>query len=604
MKERPPAWPGQPYLDELRPERNETVRLALFATYSVDLSAIAALLLALIGRNNEKGSGAAIDFAEAVDQLRDRVRIIIQRGRIARPIALPKVAGILDQFVVEQAHDERARSWHPKIALVAYEGPKDAIHWKLWIGSRNLTRSQDLEVGVLLDGQAKRGKGRTRLMGIGGLGASLARAAGRSDALVISEMLEAVWWEAPDGLKLRAILDGLEEGVALAVGPPAGVIDGVTIVSPFLSTKFLHMAGRWGPSGARTLVSSMPALVDMANRSGAPLAAFSSLFAYAAPDEIIEEKAPETPKALTPDDDEAEPQPLALHAKLFAFHQGDTTTVRVGSANATDRAWAGRNSEVMIEFEASDAFNPGLDFLVGKATPVTLDELVQSKSVNTGEADALEESRKMLMASWDPILRRDGDHFVLDARTAPQLADASHRLSVGHANGDLLTWPEAGTRLNLGMIPLSIQSAFIQVRVCSSAAVSVRWMQCVTVDPPLDTKRDLAALASHMGLRAFHAWMRAMLGGETVPIGDVAWDEDRGGSATDRETLGYERLTLEDILNAWARDEKAFARADKHFAPYVDALLAHDGNLTPTEKKDLGELAKIWAMARTQLVSS
>lgn len=66
MKERPPAWPGQPYLDELRPERNETVRLALFATYSVDLSAVAAMLLALIGRNNEKGSGAAIDFAEAV----------------------------------------------------------------------------------------------------------------------------------------------------------------------------------------------------------------------------------------------------------------------------------------------------------------------------------------------------------------------------------------------------------------------------------------------------------------------------------------------------------------------------------------------------------
>jgi len=124
VKERPPAWPGQPYLDELRPERGETVRLALFATYSVDLSAIAATLLALIGRNNEKGSGAAIDFAEAVDQLRDRVRIIIQRGRIAKPIALPRVAGILDQFVVEQTHDERERSWHPKIALVAYENER------------------------------------------------------------------------------------------------------------------------------------------------------------------------------------------------------------------------------------------------------------------------------------------------------------------------------------------------------------------------------------------------------------------------------------------------------------------------------------------------
>ncbi|MDH4986919.1 phospholipase D family protein [Aminobacter anthyllidis] len=601
MKDRPPAWPGQPYLDELRPERGETVRLALFATYSVDLSAIAATLLALIGRNNEKGSGAAIDFAEAVDQLRDRVRIIIQRGRIARPVVLPRVAGILDQFVVEQTHDERVRSWHPKIALVAYEGPKVSTRWKLWIGSRNLTRSQDLEVGVLLGGHARCGKGRTRLEGIGGLGASLARAAGRADALAISEELEAVWWEAPEGFMLRALLDGLEDGATLAVEPPAGAIDGITIVSPFLSPDFLKMAGRWGPAGARTLVSSMPALVDMANRSGAPLAAFSHVFAYAAPDEIIEEKAPEATGASTPDDDEAEPQPLALHAKLVAFHQGNTTTVRVGSANATDRAWAGRNSEVMIELEASEAFNPGLAFLIGKATPVTIDELARAKPANVSEADALNESRKALTASWNPILRRDGDRFVLDARTAPQLADTSHRLSAGHANGDLLAWPEGGNRLDLGVIPLSIQSAFIQVRVCS-AEDSVQWMQRVTVDPPLDEKRDLAALASHMGLRAFHGWMRAMLGGETVPIGDVAWDEDR--SAKEREALVYTRLTLEDILTAWARDEKAFARVDKHFTPYVEALLAHDGNLTPAEKKDLNELAQIWAIARTRLASS
>lgn len=602
MKERPPAWPGQPYLDELRPERGETVRLALFATYSVDLSAIAAMLLALIGRNNDKGSGAAIDFAEAVDQLRDRVRIIIQRGRIARPIALPRVAGILDQFVVEQTHDERVRSWHPKIALVAYGSPKGLTRWRLWVGSRNLTRSQDLEVGILLDGHPKRGKGRTRLEGIGNLGANLAKVAGRLDASTISEELDAVWWEAPQGFQLRALMNGLAEGVALAVEPPAGAIDGITIVSPFLSPDFLKEAARWGPEGARTLVSSMPALVDMANRSGAPLAAFSNVLAYAAPDETIEEKAPDAFQPSPPEDDEAEPQPLALHAKLVAFHQGDTTIVRVGSANATGRAWLGQNSEVMVELEGSEAFDTGLAFLIGKATPVTIGELAQAKPADISEADALEESRKALMSSWDPILRRDGDQFVLDARSAPLLADANHRLSAGHANGDLLVWPKDGVRLELGTIPLSVQSAFIQVRV-SSTEKSVRWMQRVEVDPPLEEQRDLAALASHMGLRAFHNWMRAMLGGETVPIGDVAWDQDMGGRARGREALGYSRLTLEDILTAWARDEKAFKRVDKHFAPYVEALLAHDGNLSAAEKKDLNELAQIWAIARTQLAA-
>ncbi len=67
--------------------------------------------------------------------------------------------------------------------------------------------------------------------------------------------------------------------------------------------------------------------------------------------------------------------------------------------------------------------------------------------------------------------------------------------------------------------------------------------------------------------------------------------------------LGYDRLTLEDILTAWARDRKAFGRVDRHFAPYVDALLAHGENLSEREKADLNELAQIWAIARNRLSS-
>lgn len=599
MNERSLAWPGQSYLDELRPNRNETVRLALFATYSVDLSAVAATLLALIGRNDDKGSGAAVDFAEAVDQLRDRVRIIIQRGRIARPIALPRVAGILDQFIVEQTHDEREGSWHPKIALVAYDGPKSTTRWKLWIGSRNLTRSQDLEAGVLVDGNGTRGKGRRRLPGIAALGNSLACHATRADAAAIAEELDAVWWDAPDGFRLRSLLNGLEKGVPLSAEPPAGAIDGITIVSPFLSASFLKKAGRWGQAGSRTLVSSMPALVQMAKSRGKPLAAFSRILAYAAPEEVLEEKAAEPVGTDLSEDDEAEPTPFALHAKIFCFHSGDTTIFRVGSANATGRAWFGRNSEVMLELEAGEAFKPGLDFLIGKAIPVTIEDLADTKPAAESEADALEESRKALMASWAPILRRDGEQFVLDARHKPSLAHADHRLEAGHANGDILPWPADGTRLNLGTIPLPLQSAFVQVRL-RSAESSLWWMQSVAVDPPLDQGRDLAALASHMGLHAFHDWMRAMLGGETLPAGDVAWDDDGGGSTKGRNGLGYIRLTLEDILTAWARDKKSFARADRHFAPYVEALLKHGENLSAAEKADLEELAQIWAIVRKQ----
>jgi hypothetical protein len=264
------AWQGQPYLDELRPDPNTSVRLALFATYSVDVSAVAALLLALIGRNDDRGSGTVIDFAQAVEGLAGKVKILIQRGRIARPTALPKIAGILDQFIVEQLHDEQFRSWHPKIALVSYEAATLATNWRLWIGSRNLTRSRDLDIGVMLTGGVKQSKSRSQLPGIGAVAARLARDAGRMDAEALASELEEIWWEAPPGYAVRSLLDGLGENVALPSAPPSGEIRGVTVVSPFLRPDFLKVASKWGPDGARTLISSMPALVDAAR---VPLAA-------------------------------------------------------------------------------------------------------------------------------------------------------------------------------------------------------------------------------------------------------------------------------------------------------------------------------------------
>ncbi len=596
------AWHGQPYLDELRPGRLETVKFALFATYSVDLSAVAAALLALIGRNNEKGSGTAVDFAEAIDRLRDHVRIIIQRGRIARPVVLPRIAGILDQFIVEQPYDERERSWHPKIVLVAYNCPKGETRWKLWIGSRNLTRSQDLDAGVLLDGSEKRAKGRIRLPGVGALGGTLARSASRKDADDISKQLETIWWDAPDDFRIRGLLNGLDQGVPLPMEPPSGSIDGITIISPFLSPDFLKKAGKWGAADSRTLISSMPALADIASRSRTSLTGFSKILAYAAPDVLADESTLALPGNEPVAEDDVEPAPLALHAKIFCFHSGENTIVRVGSANATERAWSGRNSEIMVELEAGEEFSSGLAFLVGKATPVTIEELAVTDLSGLSAANSLEESRKVLMASWDPVLRRDGEYFSIDAQAVPSLAHPDHVLHAGSANGDLLLWPTDALHLGLGPIPLSLQSAFIQARI-SSPEGDMRWMQRVTVNPPLEGQRDLAALASHMGLRAFHDWMRAMLSGDALPVGDSAWDEDAGSRGKGPQGLGYDRLTLEDILTAWACDRKAFGRADRHFAPYVDALLAHGENLSERDRADLTELAQIWAIARTRLCS-
>ena len=157
------GFPGQAYLDQLRPERGWSVRVALLTAYSADPIAIGATLLALTGRNNEAGSGNAADFAESVERMRNRLRVIVQRGRLQRPATLPRIAGVLDQFVIEQDYDENRQSWHPKLALVGYESPSNERSWRLWIGSRNLTHSRDLDLGLVIDGEARRRKGARQL---------------------------------------------------------------------------------------------------------------------------------------------------------------------------------------------------------------------------------------------------------------------------------------------------------------------------------------------------------------------------------------------------------------------------------------------------------
>jgi len=114
------AWQKQAFLDALRPDPGAEVRGAILASYSADINSMVAALLALARRDDKDGGGNKAGLAEAIELLRGKVRILIQRGRFARPRRIPLIAGILDQFVREIDFDENERSWHPKVSLVEF----------------------------------------------------------------------------------------------------------------------------------------------------------------------------------------------------------------------------------------------------------------------------------------------------------------------------------------------------------------------------------------------------------------------------------------------------------------------------------------------------
>lgn len=162
------------------------------------------------------------------------------------------------------------------------------------------------------------------------------------------------------GFSCAACSNGLDEGVALPSEPPTGAVDGITIISPFLSPDFVKKAGGWGKAGSRTLISSIPALTDMARRPGKPLDGFSKILAYTAPNVLVDEAPLALPGVEPASERMMRSRPPCSACQDFCFHSGEKTILRVGSANATERAWSGRNAEIMVELEAGEAFGSGL----------------------------------------------------------------------------------------------------------------------------------------------------------------------------------------------------------------------------------------------------
>jgi hypothetical protein len=145
--------PNVPYLDAIRPDCGWHTEFAVLATYSADLGVLTAALLALAAVDDDRGSGSKVDFANAMNQLAGRVRLVVQAGRLVSAARTPRILTILDRYVREMGQDEAAGSWHPKIALCKHTGVEGVAQWRLWIGSRNLTRDLSWDVGLLLTGQ-------------------------------------------------------------------------------------------------------------------------------------------------------------------------------------------------------------------------------------------------------------------------------------------------------------------------------------------------------------------------------------------------------------------------------------------------------------------
>lgn len=579
-------WPGLSMLDVLRPPVGQVAEYAIIATYSVDLVAVVAAMLALADQDNDDGSGSKVAFAQAFEALRDRFRVICQAGRIVVPNKTPEVLVLLDHFVREVQVDERIASWHPKAALVRFtsaetDGEPQKDEWRLWIGSRNLTRTTSWEAGIVLVGSVS-GPG-TAIQGITQLGARLAHYANLQDldGGELNDQLQALQWRAPNGVNVRRIELFDPHEIRKWPEPPEG-LKALTIVSPFLDGEAVKILGHWGDKGTdRRLLSTLSELVSLHSQRRRIFEGFSDLLSMDEPDSLDVYAIPES---LTDDVDSAdEALPTrGLHAKLILAETSSQKILYLGSANTSRRGLSGGNSEVIAHLEVEDNVSEGLKAFVEQIAHIIRLEDIPEKLEIVEDADvieSLESARKQVAIRWNVTQRTNQSQITLATEVFPHPDDERILLSVSLFPGGVRAhWPRQNPTISLPMNERLIPSELVEIQL-QLAQRTISWLQRAPLDPPRSHEADIMLLSRHMDARTFLQWVRALLNGHTPGDGGGPWDETLPGQKRNSgktADLIWWAPTVEDVLRAWTRNPNSVAETDRRIRRYLEYVEARD----------------------------
>lgn len=605
------AWQNVPYLDALRPEPGWHVEHAVIATYSLDLVAVVAAMLALAGLDDEQGSGSKVDFANAHEGLRDRFRILAQAGRVAVPSRTPPILAIVDQFIREVPEDERESSWHPKAALVKLKSATDAsTEWRLWLGSRNLTRDMSWDTGLIL--VATKGDDGQRIPGVSELGAELYRRADLPGVLpdqIVAE-LSAAFWQVPSGCEIEEIrlLRPDSQGRGFPVAPNEA--RQIFVVSPFLDGGATKHFGTWGDKSCdRWLLSSRDQLARIASQSGDPLKGYSKLFVLDAPDQ--EPGQPGLAEASgvgePVESDDQEPESRGLHAKIVAAKVGAKWVLWMGSANATARGWK-KNWEIVVRLSVdSNAISGLLQLFEEIAALVDRDSLPAAQNTSA-EEDLLEEARKRLVAEWPLTQTRTQAGPLLKASRIAPISDSRIDLQVGLLGSPTCSWPKQSAQLVLPFTPASAETELVQL-VLSLGTLEARWIQRVPLDPPPTEERDRQAIARYLDPKTFLAWIREVLNDFRLDDGGGAWNETKTAKPVGRRNPTHSpeswTPTLEEILKAWTKDPATLREADRKVQRYFDQYrkLSQTTEYGEDVARALKEFGEVWRVVRRELLT-
>lgn len=349
----------QNFLALLRPPPGYRLEAAVGTTYSLDFVALTSALLAMIDTESDEDPAKPIESLHAITRLAGRVHIFVNRGQVQGPRQVSRVTVLYDRIVHEVCLSEG--SFHPKVWVTHYRARKIAGSnpppelVRIICASRNLTTSQSWEAFVTFEGEVGKAKATSGLNAeiVGFLKKLTIAKPLRSSSLArLSEALSRTRFTLPRPLQKRAeFLWQWHQGPALLKHLPTKG-QRALIVSPFIRKSFLErIVGRFEQTILISTQHELDAIED-GDFIKALCGGKNRVF-------VVE-----------PIDTETGETAMDLHAKLMVFEDDRGTTTYLGSANASNTAWSGRNCEAVMRFAPGVSINHFCERFVYDEGPV------------------------------------------------------------------------------------------------------------------------------------------------------------------------------------------------------------------------------------------
>ena len=594
-------------LDALVPQPGWETELALFSSYSVDLVAVAAIVEALAGEGDDHEKMKRPGLARACERMRDRFRVICQAGRIAVPRTGQSALVVADRWIREVRHDGNERSWHAKIALVKYrriDAPGRDIEWRLWVGSRNLTRDTSWDSALLALGTKSNSPNSVdiAIARAGEVLATKAELSGWSPKKVAAELSQLHWSWPRDLLEVVSFAMWPDAQPAMRFPDPPSGLQRFIALSPFVNASIAKRLAGWQTTGKRQLLTIPSTLSNLAAASDSPLSEFTSLHRLEMPVEVEEAHF----EQIDGSEDEPDEVHRGLHAKLIWTRSDSGDELWLGSANLTERAWDGRNTEVMVHAKLEPSVGDELlhGLVEGLATEVSFAELTPDSPAEDEIAQSLDNIRNRIAACWDARLERvkEDDYLLCKSAVAPLREVDDATLSVRLLGQT--SWVPWGPNVTAVVLPepsVHWQTELVEMRISSTvdSASRVTWIARAVIYPPFELSRDRAVLARMMGPRAFLVWLRTLLGEISGETDEDSWPSRNNRAAARRSVSKvdgsikiWSSPSLENILKAHGRNRSsALQEVDR--ALDIWAVEIRNGYAADADPEDLSALEEL-----------